>query len=48
MEETGIFKPELSCPDCGSHKIWKYGLDVNGKQKFRCRKCGHVWRKKNE
>jgi len=44
IEEIEIFEPKLSCPVCGSYKIWKYGLDINGKQKYRCKKCGHVWR----
>ena len=34
----------LKCPKCSSLEIWKYGLDINGKQKFRCKKCGYVWR----
>ena len=27
-------------------KYWKYGLTINKIQKYRCKKCGHVWREK--
>ena len=39
----------LECPECQSLDIWKYGSDfINGKkkQKYKCKKCGYVWREK--
>lgn len=41
----------LKCPECLSLDIWRYGYFYsNGKklQKYKCKKCGHVWVEKNE
>lgn len=37
----------LSCPQCGSLKIYKNGYDVKGKQKFICPNCGKTIRATN-
>lgn len=37
----------LNCPKCLSLDIWKYGNEYfNGikKQRYKCKKCGYVWR----
>jgi len=44
---TEIFK----CPKCLSSDVWRHGFQYeNGKkyQKYKCKKCGYVWVKKNE
>jgi len=38
----------LKCPkpECQSLDVWKYGFEYyNGekKQRYKCKKCGHVW-----
>lgn len=41
----------LKCPECESLDIWKHGFHyANGErfQKYKCKKCGHVWVEKNE
>ena len=30
----------MNCPKCNSDKIIKYGKIYNGKQRYRCKKCG--------
>ena len=29
-----------TCRHCGSDHLVRYGIDSNGKQKYRCRACG--------
>ena len=36
-------------PKCKSYMVWRYGYDIisdKKTQKFKCKKCGHVWREK--
>ncbi|NET54119.1 MAG: IS1 family transposase, partial [Merismopedia sp. SIO2A8] len=35
-------KPELTCPNCGSHDIIKNGLTRRAKQNHKCKDCGRL------
>jgi transposase-like protein len=30
----------MQCPDCGSHKVIKNGINATGKQNYKCNSCG--------
>ena len=43
MSRTGSFgdvKHQEACPRCGAHHIKKNGTTAQGKQRYRCKKCG--------
>lgn len=33
--------PKINCPRCQSSKLYKYGKDIHGYQKYLCRDCNH-------
>jgi len=40
---------ECPIPSCRSLDVWNYGFyytQGEKKQKYKCKKCGHVWREK--
>ena len=48
-KEILIMMELLKCPECKSLAVWKHGFYVTKnekKQKYKCVKCGHIWRQK--
>ena len=38
-------KEAVNCRKCGSSEIKKYGRDINGKQRYKCKSCGCTFTK---
>lgn len=38
-----IISSKLSCPRCFSKKLYKYGKDLKGNQKYQCTSCRRQW-----